>query len=92
MPRKIVKSNAILVNEGFTQTSLKLGTDIAEAPPTAAPVTIGDLYRRVLSRATKLTKMSKDDSQAELLRSHFRDRAFDLESNAGYLAHCVDLQ
>jgi hypothetical protein len=52
---------------------------------------IGDLYRKKLSQANNFRRMAEDESHTELSRSHFGDRAFNLEAHASYLAHCLAL-
>lgn len=52
---------------------------------------ISDLYRKKLNQAANFRRMAIEEECTEVIRSHFHDRAFNLESQATELAHCLAL-
>lgn len=50
---------------------------------------VSDVYREKLEKAAMWRRKFKDRTQTTLIRDHFRDRAFALESDADVLAHCI---
>lgn len=50
---------------------------------------VSDIYRLKLEQAAMWMRKFKDRTQTTLIRDHFRDRAFALESDAEVLAHCI---
>lgn len=52
---------------------------------------ISDLYRKKFGQAANFRRMAVEVDHTEFSRSHFKDRAFKLESQATKLAHCLAL-
>ena len=52
---------------------------------------ISDLYRKKLGQAVNFRRMAVEEDRTEFIRNHFKDRAFNLESQATELAHCLAL-
>lgn len=52
---------------------------------------ISDLYQTKLRQAANFRRMASEEDCTALMRGHFKDRAFDLESQATNLAHCLAL-
>lgn len=50
---------------------------------------ISDIYRQKLEQAAMWMERFEDRTQTTIVRDQFRDRAFALESEAEYLAHCI---
>lgn len=51
---------------------------------------ISDLYRKKLGQAANFRRLAIEEC-TETIRCHFQDRAFNLESQATELAHCLAL-
>lgn len=50
---------------------------------------VSDIYRQKLEQAAMWMEKFEDRTQTTVVRDHFRDRAFALESDAESLAHCI---